>query len=849
MSDISRYPHMVTGVPVSQESGMTLEEINRMRYLCGEVRDCKIGVEHKAELLLEMFHIVGRLTHQITRAIYTVDGANVIGRRAWYLGLSAVILVLALVLMVALINMSGRRNIRSTNTSTNNEDQPNDLEGMVARQLNAELPNLEFYGNEGAVGLLSWIKGMESKLHISKCSDNNKVECWEIDCNRLNTGSITVKSGSNNHLRNTYPKLNKALGQGRNQPNPELAIRGNLDQRNNDNQARGRAFIMGANEACQNPNIMTGTFSLNNYYATVLFDSGADYSFISMNFMPLIDAKPSILNPSYEFKVANGQIVETNKIVHKCNLVLEGHSFSIDLIPFGHGSFDVIVGMNWLLKYRAKIVCHEKIVRIPFPNGEVLKVHEEWPEGKLKSPRQGFIRPSCSPWEAPVLFVKNKDGSFRICIDYRKLNKLTVKNRYPLPRSNDLFDQMQGSFYFSKIDLRSGYHMLRVHEADIPKTAFRTRYGHFEFMVMPFGLTNAPAVFMDLMNHVCKPYLDKFVIMFIDDILIYSKSKEEHEVHLKLVLELLKKEKLFAKFSKCDFWLQEVQFFGHVINSNGINVDPSKIEAGEEQEEAFQTLKEKLCNAPILTLPDGPDDFMIYCDASNQGFGCVPMQMGKRRWIELFSDYDCEIRYHPGKANVVANALSRKERVKPRRVWAVSMKIHSGVKGNTLEAQNEASKDLNAPAEMLRGLDKQMKRKGVDKMYYELRDMYWWPGMKKDIAISGHDTIWVIVDRMTKSAHFLAIREDYKMEKLARTYINEIVLRHGVPVSIISDRDSRFTSRFWKTLQKALGTRLDISVAYYPQTDGQSERTIHILKDILEHVPSTLEETRIPIFL
>ncbi|GJY27814.1 putative reverse transcriptase domain-containing protein [Tanacetum coccineum] len=184
-----------------------------------------------------------------------------------------------------------------------------------------------------------------------------------------------------------------------------------------------------------------------------------------------------------------------------------------------------------------------------------------------------------SPWGAPVLFVKKKDGSMRMCIDYRELNKLTIKNRYPLPRIDDLFDQLQGACCFSKIDLRSGYHQLRVREEDIPKTAFRTRYGHFEFTVMPFGLTNAPAIFMDLMNRVCKPYLDKFVIVFIDDILIYSKSEEEHEAHLKTILDLLKKEKLYAKFSKCEFWLQEVQFLGHVVNRDGIHVDPSKVES------------------------------------------------------------------------------------------------------------------------------------------------------------------------------------------------------------------------------------------------------------------------------
>ncbi|GJR85415.1 putative reverse transcriptase domain-containing protein [Tanacetum coccineum] len=321
------------------------------------------------------------------------------------------------------------------------------------------------------------------------------------------------------------------------------------------------------------------------------------------------------------------------------------------LLPTRLGSFDVIIGMDWLAYHRALIDCYEKIVRIPLPNGEILEVQGEKPKKDLgslacikadkkklddirvvrdflevfpddllglphvrevefridlipgaspvvRSPyrlapsemlelsnqlkelqEKGFIRPSHSPWGAPVLFVKKKDGSMRMCIDYRELNKLTIKNRYPLPRIDDLFDQLQGACCFSKIDLRSGYHQLRVREEDIPKTAFRTRYGHFEFTVMPFGLTNAPAIFMDLMNRVCKPYLDKFVIVFIDDILIYSKSEEEHEVHLKTILDLLQKEKLYGKFSKCEFWLQEVQFLGHVVNRDGIHVDPSKVES------------------------------------------------------------------------------------------------------------------------------------------------------------------------------------------------------------------------------------------------------------------------------
>jgi hypothetical protein len=291
---------------------------------------------------------------------------------------------------------------------------------------------------------------------------------------------------------------------------------------------------------------------------------------------------------------------------------------------------------------------------------------------------RGFIRPSVSPWGAPVLFVKKKDGSMRLCINYRGLNKVTIKNRYPLPRIDDLFDQLQGSQVFSKIDLRSGYHQLKIQEKDVQKTAFRTRYGHYEFLVMPFGLTNAPAAFMDMMNQIFREHVDRCVVVFIDDILIYSKSQEEHVEHLRIVLSILRKHQLFAKFKKCEFWLDNVAFLGHVVTKEGIAVDPGKVEAvvnwvrpsnahevrsflglagyyrrfvdgfsrlaapltrltrknekfqwSEECEQSFQELKQRLVTAPVLTLPSGSNGFVIYSDASHKGLGCVLMQQEK----------------------------------------------------------------------------------------------------------------------------------------------------------------------------------------------------------------------------
>ncbi|GJX36926.1 putative reverse transcriptase domain-containing protein [Tanacetum coccineum] len=430
------------------------------------------------------------------------------------------------------------------------------------------------------------------------------------------------------------------------------------------NQARGRVFMLGAEEGRQDPNIVTGI-------------------------------EPNELGFKYEIQIASMQLVDIDMVIKGYKLEIEGHVFDIDLIPFGHESFDVIIGLP--------------------PLWEI----ELWIE----------LIPRAVPIE---------------------------KSPYRLAPSE-----------------LSGYHQLRVHEDDIPKTTFRTRYGHFEFTVMPFGLTNALAVFIDLMNGVCRPYLDKFVIVFIDDILIYPKTQEEH-------------------------------FLGHVINGNGIHVDPSKIEAvknwkapitstkvrsflglagyyrrfienfskiaksltiltqkcktfdwGKEQELAFRTMKDKLCNALVLALPNGSEDFVVYCDAPGIGLGCVLMQSGKRCWIELFNDYVCEIRYHHGKANVVADALSRKERVKPKRKGLDEM-IEQRSDG-TLYYLDQIWVPLKGDVRTLIMEEAHKSKYSVDPGADKMLRLSIKGHLAMDFVTklprtsSGHDTIWVIVRILQKS--------------------------------------------------------------------------------------------------
>nr|GEW87251.1 hypothetical protein [Tanacetum cinerariifolium] len=518
--------------------------------------------------------------------------------------------------------------------------------------------------------------------------------------------------------------------------------------RNKNNQARGRAFMLGVVEAFQVPNSVTGTFTLNDHYVTTLFDSNADYSFLSTTCTRLLGTEASELGLSYEIEITSGQLVEIDKVIRRCKLEIEGHMFDINLIPFGSKSFDVIIGMNYLSNHKAEIICHENVVRIPLQDDKVLRVIGERPEEKMKHLMSAKAKEqkqkkivvvrdfldvfsddlSGSPPIREIKFrIELKPGAIPVVkppyrlapseMEELELNKLTIKNRYSLPRIDDMFDQLQRSQYFYKIDLRSGYHQLRVHEDDIPKIAFKTRYGYLEFTESPRTLSEVRS-FLGLAGYYRR---------FIENFSKISKS----------LTILTQKSKTFD-------W-------------------------GEEQEKAFQTLKDKLCNAPVLALLDGPEDFMVYCDASGLRLGCVLMQRGK----------------------VIAYA--------PRQ-----LKIHK---------KNYTTHDLELDTVL-------------------------------PMISSGHDTIWVIVDRLTKSSHFLPMREDYKMDRLARLYLNEIVVRHGVSFSTIYDRDSHFTSRFWKTMQEALGTRLDMSTTYHPQTDSQRPELVQETTEKISKIKDRLKAAR-----
>ncbi|GKC46372.1 putative reverse transcriptase domain-containing protein [Tanacetum coccineum] len=579
------------------------------------------------------------------------------------------------------------------------------------------------------------------------CTNCNRFRHIAKDCrvgpravNPLNAKNPTAacracfECGGTDHYKATCPRLNPALRPGGSRPNQVMAIEGGQGRENNGNPIRGRAFVMGAEEALQDPNIVRGTFTLNNHYDMTLFDFGADYSFVSTTFVPLLYIEPSSLGFSYEIEIASGQLIE-------------------------------IIRMDWLSMHKAKIVYHEKVVRIPLQNDEMLRVLGERPKEKVRHSKS----------------AKVKEQKLKDIVVIRNFSEVFPNDLSGLPPSQEI------KFH---IDLISG-------EMTIAKS--------------PYRLTP-------------------------------------------------------SKMEKLSSQLRELQdkFLGHVINGNGIHVDPSKIENfskiaksliiltkksktfgwGEEQEVTFQTLKDKLCNAPVLALLDEPEDFMVYCDALclclgtksviytdhkslQHIFNQKELNMRQCHWIEFFIDYDCEIRYHPSKATV-ADALSRKESIKPKRI-----KYGFLFKGDVRTLITDEAHKLKCLVHL-----------GADKMYYDLRDIYWWSGMKKDIALyvskcltyskikAEHQRPSDLV-QLTKFAHFLPMLEDYKMDRLARLYLNEIFARHGVPILIISDLDSHFALRFWQSMQEVLGTQLDMSTTYDPQTDGQSECTIQTLEDML----------------
>jgi hypothetical protein len=654
----------------------------------------------------------------------------------------------------------------------------------------------------------------------------------------------------------------------------------------------------------------------------------------------------------------------------------------------------------------------------------------------------GYIRPSKSPYGAPAIFVKKKDGTMRMCLDYRALNKITIKNRYPLPRIEELFDQVQGAKVFSKIDLRSAYHQVRIAEEDIFKTAFNTRYGHYEWLVLSFGLTNAPSTYQNLVNNVFKELLDVCVIVYLDDILVYSKNAEDHEKHLRQVMSLLRTNKLYAKWPKCDFYQQEVEYLGHIITGEGIKTDPAKVKAVNEWptptsasdirafiglanyyrkfvsgyatiaaplndqlqkerrfvwtpdlEEAFVTLKAKLSSAPILRIADPTAPFRIETDASGYAIGaallqqddndiwhpvayesrkCKPAEKNypvherellaliyalktwrhylyggafeahtdhktlqhlqeqanlsgrQARWLETLQEFDVTIVYKPGKSNIVADALSRRPDLSLNAISTAQPAYLDRIRDQYPNDPDfgEIFEHLTAnqaPPGTLRGklskyhiidgilyfldnrvcvpVDKRLREDlihahhdapiaghlGVDKTYLALQRQFFWPRLDKAVrryvtscdqcqrnkpinqapagllqplpvptkpweSISmdfithmpttkrGNDAVFVVVDRLSKMAHFIPTKDTASATDTAKLFFDNIYCLHGLPESIVSDRDPKFTSKFWKSLFKRIGTRLDMSTANHPQTDGQTERTNRTLKEMLRSV-------------
>nr|GEZ63322.1 putative reverse transcriptase domain-containing protein [Tanacetum cinerariifolium] len=561
-----------------------------------------------------------------------------------------------------------------------------------------------FRGVEGAVKLQRWFEMTKSVFEISECAEGKKVkftattlegqalnwwktkvatmevqrmehELWNLKVkeydvvaytqrfNELALGEVTSSNPADlNEVVHMAHKLMEQKSQARdarflegNKQKWESLQGGNSsgkgNQRDNSRHTLKNSQKQGNARAMVNAPT-DGKLPLCEGCFTLHVGQCSDRSFVDTRFSAMLDIDLIKMGASYEVEFADGRVVSTNTVLKCCTLNLVNRIFEIDLMSIELGTFNVIIGMDWLVKHDAVIACGEKVVCIPY-GSEMLIVESDKGVSRMKVisciKAYGPVIhdfPEVFPEElpglppqrqvAPVLFVKKKDGSFRICIDYRELNKLTVKNRYPLPRIDDLFNQLQ---------------------------------------VMSFGLPNTPVVFMDLMNRVCQPYLNKFVIVFIDDILVYSKDIEEHEKHLKIILELLKKE----RFS--------------------VHVYPAKIEAIKSWAASMTPTEARqffglavYYKRFIEELPEGRKDFVVYYDTSVKGYGVKELNLRQQRWIELLFDYDCDIRYHPGKANVVVDALIRKERIKPLRVRALMMTIHNDLPKRICKAHEGAMK-------------------------------------------------------------------------------------------------------------------------------------------------------------
>lgn len=550
----------------------------------------------------------------------------------------------------------------------------------------------------------------------------------------------------------------------------------------------------------------------------------------------------------------------------------------------------------------------------------------------------GVIRTSTSPYSSPVLLVKKKDGSWRMCIDYRALKQDTVKDKFSIPIIDELLDELQGAKYFSKLDLKSGYHQIRMHPNDIEKTAFRTHEGHYEFLVMPFGLTNAPSTFQSLMNTVFKPYLRKFILVFFDDILVYSQTWEDHLKHLDTTFQTLKEHQLYAKLSKCAFGKEEVEYLGHMISKEGVSADREKINSmrawprpqnlkalrgflgltgyyrrfvkdygkinkpltdllkkdafkwNEEAEAAFEQLKTAMATTPVLALPDYSKTFTVECDASGKGVGAVLMQEG--RPIAYYSKslspknlglYNLQEAQLQAMSVIISGWVTELKSSQANDPFLQQLITDIQQNPQDYPKYHWSHGLLYYKTRLVVGSNQEFRQKliaehhsspvgghlGVERTYKRLKLAFYWkhmnrevqkfveqcdtcqrnksenvksPGLLQPLPIPtriwtdismdfieglpnsyGKTIILVVVDRLTKAAHFIPLSHPYTATEVAQAFLDNIYKLHGMPTTIISDRDPIFTSAFWTALFQLQGTTLCLSSSYHPQTDGQTE--------------------------